>query len=88
MCGLVGIWGCKGPDEERRQLVHAMAETMVHRGPDGEGFVAREDCALGFRRLAIIDVTKRSDLARKYGVAVVPTAVAVEAGGVTARIAG
>ena len=29
MCGLVGILGCKGPDEERRQLVHAMAETMV-----------------------------------------------------------
>ena len=60
MCGLVGIWGCKGPDEERRELVHAMAETMVHRGPDGEGYVAREDCALGFRRLAIIDVTAES----------------------------
>ncbi len=60
MCGLVGIWGCKGPDEERRNLVHAMAETMVHRGPDGEGYVAREECALGFRRLAIIDVTAES----------------------------
>ncbi|MCG6947493.1 MAG: asparagine synthase (glutamine-hydrolyzing) [Acidobacteria bacterium] len=60
MCGLVGILGCEGPDEERRQLVHAMAETMVHRGPDGEGYVAREDCALGFRRLAIIDVEAES----------------------------
>jgi len=40
------------------------------------------------RNLAIVDVTKRSDLARKYGIAVVPTAVAVESGGVTTRIAG
>ena len=37
-----------------------MASTMVHRGPDGEGYEARDDCALGFRRLAIIDVTAES----------------------------
>ena len=37
-----------------------MAETMVHRGPDGEGYEARGDCALGFRRLAIIDVEAAS----------------------------
>jgi len=37
-----------------------MAATMAHRGPDGEGYVAREDCALGFRRLAIIDVEAES----------------------------
>jgi len=60
VCGLVGILGCKGPDEERRELVHAMADTMVHRGPDGEGYEARADCALGFRRLAIIDVAAES----------------------------
>jgi asparagine synthase (glutamine-hydrolysing) len=60
MCGLVGILGCKGPDEERRELIHMMAATMAHRGPDGEGYVAREDCALGFRRLAIIDVEAES----------------------------
>ena len=60
MCGLVGILGCRGPDEERRELIHMMAATMAHRGPDGEGYVAREDCALGFRRLAIIDVEAES----------------------------
>jgi hypothetical protein len=54
MCGLVGILGCKGPDEERRELIHAMAGTMVHRGPDGEGYVARDDCALGFRGIAAL----------------------------------
>ena len=37
-----------------------MAETMVHRGPDGEGYAALDDCALGFRRLAIIDVAAQS----------------------------
>jgi asparagine synthase (glutamine-hydrolysing) len=60
MCGLVGIVGCRESDAERRELVHAMAATMVHRGPDGEGFVDRPDCALGFRRLAIIDVAAES----------------------------
>ncbi len=38
MCGLVGILGCKGPDEERRELIHMMAATMTHRGHDGEGY--------------------------------------------------
>ncbi len=60
MCGLVGIVGCRESDAERRELVHAMAGTMVHRGPDGEGYEARADCALGFRRLAIIDVAAAS----------------------------
>ena len=40
------------------------------------------------RRLVTVDVTERPDLARKYGIAVVPTAVAVGAGVVTDRIAG
>lgn len=60
MCGLVGIIGCQASAGERRELVHAMAGTMVHRGPDGEGYEARADCALGFRRLAIIDVAAES----------------------------
>ena len=40
------------------------------------------------RRLATVDVTERPDLARKYGIAVVPTAVAVGPAGTAARIAG
>ena len=53
------------------------------------------DCHILERRLASegqrfvsVDVTERRDLARKYGIAVVPTAVTVAAGVVTARIAG
>jgi Domain of unknown function (DUF4395) len=41
------------------------------------------------RTVVTVDVSERPELARKYGVAVVPTAVAVGAGGeVTARLAG
>jgi hypothetical protein len=41
------------------------------------------------RSVVTIDVSKRPDLARKYGIAFVPTAVAVAPGGrVTARLAG
>jgi hypothetical protein len=41
------------------------------------------------RRVVTVDVSRRPDLARRYGVAYVPTAVAVDATGtVTARIAG
>ena len=40
------------------------------------------------RHLVTVDVRERPDLARKYGITVVPTAVAVAAGVVTARIAG
>jgi thioredoxin-like negative regulator of GroEL len=41
------------------------------------------------RTVVTIDVSSRPELAQKYGVAVVPTAVAVARGGeVTARLAG
>jgi Domain of unknown function (DUF4395) len=41
------------------------------------------------RRLVTVDVSQRPDLARRYGVGVVPTAVAITAeGAVTARLAG
>jgi len=41
------------------------------------------------RRFVTVDVSRRPDLARRYGIAFVPTAVAVDATGrVTARIAG
>jgi asparagine synthase (glutamine-hydrolysing) len=53
-----GITGCLAlgpgakPDE---RWVHAAAERVAHRGPDGEGFHADQDIAMGARRLAIID---------------------------------
>jgi len=37
-----------------------MTATLVHRGPDGEGFAALDGCSLGFRRLAIVDLAAAS----------------------------
>lgn len=56
MCGLVGIVGRPGRDSSRDEIVRRMAATLVHRGPDGEGYASREGCSLGFRRLAIVDL--------------------------------
>jgi asparagine synthase (glutamine-hydrolysing) len=51
MCGICGILG-----KPEIETVARMASLMVHRGPDDDGFYADDQIALGFRRLAIIDV--------------------------------
>jgi asparagine synthase (glutamine-hydrolysing) len=51
VCGICGSVGRPDLDAVRR-----MATAMVHRGPDDENYYADEQVALGFRRLAIIDV--------------------------------
>ena len=56
MCGIVGIAGHPGRDPERRAAVLRMAGVLAHRGPDGAGDADRDGCALGFQRLAIVDV--------------------------------
>jgi asparagine synthase (glutamine-hydrolysing) len=39
-------------------LVKAMADTMLHRGPDDEGYYVSGPIGLGFRRLSIIDLQR------------------------------
>lgn len=51
MCGICGIVG-----ESNENLIRRMTETMIHRGPDDEGFYLDENISLGVRRLAIIDL--------------------------------
>ncbi len=55
MCGFVGIlhWGRLGDAGGRTR---SMAAAIQHRGPDGDGFWSDNDLALGFRRLAIVDL--------------------------------
>jgi asparagine synthase (glutamine-hydrolysing) len=55
MCGLCGIVGLGRPAETH--AVAAMARQLDHRGPDGDGSFADDGVALGFRRLAIIDLS-------------------------------
>ena len=60
MCGLTGYWknGAAG-DPGLEEQIGRMTATLVHRGPDGAGTWIDRECglALGFRRLAILDLT-------------------------------
>jgi len=61
MCGFVGFWNPRdfNPDEAR-SLIKRMTDTLIHRGPDDEGYYIDNDAALvlGFRRLSIIDLSE------------------------------
>jgi asparagine synthase (glutamine-hydrolysing) len=53
MCGICGIYGC---DQADPALVRAMADTILHRGPDSAGCFTEGRVGLGVRRLSIIDL--------------------------------
>ena len=61
MCGFAGflLASCSSPEEELRDIVFRMADTLYHRGPDDRGawVDASAGVALGFRRLAIVDLS-------------------------------
>ncbi|WP_421790280.1 asparagine synthase (glutamine-hydrolyzing) [Hyphobacterium sp.] len=52
MCGIAGIVG-RAPDTEQ---LKAMADAMIHRGPDDEGYYTGDGVGFAFRRLSIIDL--------------------------------
>ena len=54
MCGIAGFLGA-GADDRRLRL-EAMTRALIHRGPDDEGYFEDGPVALGFRRLAVIDL--------------------------------
>jgi asparagine synthase (glutamine-hydrolysing) len=56
MCGIAGALDLRGLGRVDREVVVAMTETLVHRGPDSSGLFAEPDAALGIRRLKIIDL--------------------------------
>src|SRR5438876_8632636 len=55
MCGICGVVAFGRPAEV--DTVERMAAELDHRGPDGDGSYAGDGVALGFRRLAIIDLS-------------------------------
>jgi asparagine synthase (glutamine-hydrolysing) len=55
MCGVHGYIRLDGGPAERAPL-DAMGNVTVHRGPDDAGFHVDGPCAIGMRRLSIIDV--------------------------------
>jgi asparagine synthase (glutamine-hydrolysing) len=56
MCGICGQFdfGSGAPVDAR--TLGRMTQSMVHRGPDDEGYHIDRDLGLGFRRLSIIDL--------------------------------
>ncbi len=54
MCGIVGLY--LPQDRPDPALLHRMNQTLIHRGPDGEGYFADGPVGLAMRRLAIIDL--------------------------------
>jgi len=56
MCGFVGIFNLSGEPVDSVAL-RQMADSIAHRGPDGEGFYLDNFVAFGHRRLAIIDLS-------------------------------
>lgn len=55
MCGFVGYKIIEKRDTDGK-IIKEMADTIIHRGPDDEGYYVDGDVALGFRRLSIIDL--------------------------------
>ncbi len=55
MCGIAGFYLRNGKAE--LPVVRAMCDQIRHRGPDDEGFHVSGGCAIGMRRLSIIDLS-------------------------------
>lgn len=55
MCGFVGFVD-KKKKNVKDKIIKSMADAIIHRGPDSEGYYTDDNVALGFRRLSIIDL--------------------------------
>src|SRR5688572_31627899 len=55
MCGIHGVIQLDGTPADPA-LLSAMGRVTAHRGPDDEGIYADGACAIGMRRLSIIDL--------------------------------
>ena len=55
MCGFAGFTGFNACADD---VLRKMTDTLRHRGPDDEGYFSDAFVSLGFRRLAIIDLSE------------------------------
>ncbi len=58
MCGIAGIFRYNNIGHPDIDLIKNMNNIQKHRGPDDEGIYSDNNCVLGHRRLAIIDLSK------------------------------
>ena len=57
MCGITGLLEARPGRDAPAGVVRRMADALVHRGPDDAGTWQEDGVALGFRRLAILDLS-------------------------------
>ncbi|MFM8411284.1 MAG: asparagine synthetase B, partial [Alphaproteobacteria bacterium] len=57
MCGIAGQLALDPAVPAPREVVQAMCDVIVHRGPDDQGFHVDGPLAMGMRRLSIIDLS-------------------------------
>ena len=56
MCGICGQFNFGSRAPVHRRNIEAMTNSLVHRGPDDEGYYLSGPLGFGFRRLSIIDL--------------------------------
>ena len=56
MCGIVGFVN-NDKKTNKDKIIKKMADKIIHRGPDSEGYYTDDYIALGHRRLSIIDLS-------------------------------
>lgn len=61
MCGIAGFYSLQKQFSETD--LRAMTDSLQHRGPDADGYFVNEEktCALGHRRLSIIDLSEAAN---------------------------
>ena len=58
MCGIAGCLALAIDADPDQAWVASATQRIAHRGPDDEGFYSDHDVALGYKRLAIIDLSQ------------------------------
>jgi asparagine synthase (glutamine-hydrolysing) len=56
MCGICGQFNFIRHEPVESETIRRMTQTMIHRGPDDEGYFVDGSLGFGFRRLSIIDL--------------------------------
>jgi asparagine synthase (glutamine-hydrolysing) len=57
MCGLAGVLDLKGRRRPDQAMLQRMADALLHRGPDDDGFLVAPGVGLASRRLSIVGVS-------------------------------
>ena len=56
MCGICGIAVSRGGPHVSEEVLRQMNQTIIHRGPDEDGYYVNDKVGLASRRLSIIDL--------------------------------